>query len=60
MNQQHAQEWPQFFTATIQNWKPLLKEDKYKNLIVDSLRFLVTESMVTINCFALLAQRCKL
>jgi hypothetical protein len=40
MKQQYAQEWPQFFTATIQEWKHLLKEDKYKNIIIDSLRFL--------------------
>ena len=40
MIQQYAQEWPQFFTATIQEWKHLLKEDKYKNIIVESLNFL--------------------
>ena len=43
MQQQYAQEWQQFFTATIQEWKHLLKEDQYKNVIVDSLRFLVLQ-----------------
>lgn len=33
----------QFFTATILDWKHLLKQDKYKQMIVDSLRFLVRE-----------------
>ena len=33
--------WPQFFTATIQNWKPLLKDDEYKNIITECLSFLV-------------------
>ena len=54
MKQQYAQEWPQFFTATIQEWKHLLKEDKYKNIIVDSLKFLVTEGNVTINGFVIM------
>ena len=49
MKQQYAQEWPQFFTATIQKWKHLLKEDKYKNIIVDSLKFLIQEDSIIIN-----------
>ena len=24
--------YPQFFTATILDWKPILKEDKYKEI----------------------------
>ena len=54
MKQEYAQEWPQFFTATIQEWKHLLKEDKYKNIIVDALKFLVTEGNVTINGFVIM------
>ena len=54
MKQQYAQEWPQFFTATIQKWKHLLKEDNYKNIIVDTLKFLVTEGIVTINGFVIM------
>jgi len=54
MKQQYAQEWPRFFTATIQNWKHLLKDDKYKNIIVDSLKFLVKEGNVTINGFVIM------
>ena len=55
MVQQYAQEWPQFFTATIQEWKHLLKEDKYKNIIVESLKFLVTEGKVSINGFVIMS-----
>ena len=54
MKQQYAQEWPQFFTATIHEWKHLLKEDKYKNIIVDSFKFLVQEDSVTINGFVIM------
>jgi len=34
---------PQFFTATILEWKHLLKPDKYKEIIIDSLRLLTKE-----------------
>jgi len=36
VKEQYAQEWPQFFTATIQEWKHLLKEEKYKLIIIES------------------------
>lgn len=55
MKQQYAQEWPQFFTATVQKWKHLLKEEKYKNIIVDDCRFLVEGEKVTINGFVILS-----
>lgn len=55
MKQGYAQEWTQFFTATIQKCKHLLKEDKYKNIIVDALNFLVTEGNVNINGFVPMA-----
>jgi len=32
-----------FFTSTIFNWKHLLKEDVYKQIIIDSLLFLKKE-----------------
>jgi hypothetical protein len=31
MPQIYPEYWPQFFTATILEWKPLLKPDKYKD-----------------------------
>ncbi len=46
---------PQFFTATILEWKHLLKEDKYKNIILNSLRFLVKEQRVIVNSFVIMS-----
>ncbi|MBX9785037.1 MAG: transposase [Chitinophagaceae bacterium] len=46
---------PQFFTATILEWKPLLAEDKYQNIILDSLRFLVSEQRVKVNSFVIMS-----
>jgi REP element-mobilizing transposase RayT len=39
---------PQFYTATIQGWKKLLKPEKYKMVIMESLQYLVKEERVII------------
>ena len=45
---------PHFFTATILGWQHLLQPEKYKNIIINSLRFLVTNNRVTIYCFVIM------
>jgi len=45
---------PQFFTASIVNWYQLLKPDKYKEVIIDSMRFLVNNKRVNIYAFAIM------
>ena len=47
-------EYPHFFTATILEWKKLLKPDKYKDIIIDSMRFLVTKQRVIIYGFVIM------
>ena len=47
-------EYPQFFTATIQDWKRLLAPDKYKAIIIESLRFLVTSTRIKLNAFVIM------
>ena len=42
----HLTEYPQFFTATIVEWQKLLEPDKYKDIITDSLRFLVEDKRI--------------
>ena len=44
----------QFFTATILWWKKLLKPDKYKQLIVESMDFLVKDKRVKIYGFVIM------
>ena len=51
---QFTEHHPQFFTATILEWKYLLKEDKYKDIIIGSLRFLVTNNRVKVNSFVIM------
>jgi REP element-mobilizing transposase RayT len=45
---------PQFFTATILEWKPLLKEDDFKDIIIDSLRFLKNEGGIVVYGFVIM------
>jgi putative transposase len=43
-----------FFTATILEWKPLLKPDKYKDIILESLKFLVRNQRVKVYGFVIM------
>ena len=47
-------EYPQFFTATNLEWKRLLKPDKYKDIIISSIRFLVKHRRVRIFAFVIM------
>ncbi len=46
--------YPQFFTATILNWKKLLKPDKYKQIIINSLQFMVENNLAKIFSFVIM------
>jgi putative transposase len=46
--------YPQFFTATILEWKHLLKPEKYKDIILNSIRFLVKENRIKIYGFVIM------
>jgi len=46
--------YPQFFTATILEWKHLLSNDVMKDIIVSSLKFLVNEGRVKVYGFVLM------
>ncbi len=44
----------QFFTATILEWKPLLKDDSYKDIVIKSLQFLKNEGSIVIYAFVIM------
>ena len=46
--------WPRFFTATNLEWKPLLQSDIYKDIIIDSLKFLVEKKRVQVYAFVIM------
>lgn len=47
-------EYPHFFTATNLQWKRLLIKEKYKDIIIDSMRFLVNDKRVIIYGFVIM------
>lgn len=47
-------EFPQFFTASIKGWHKLLTEDKYKDIIVSSLKFLVEDKRIKLFAFVIM------
>lgn len=52
--------WPQFYTATILDWKPLLKPEKYKQLIIESLQHLTSQKKITLYAFVLMSNHIHL
>ncbi|MCW3073923.1 MAG: transposase [Flaviaesturariibacter sp.] len=46
--------YPHFFTATILQWKYLLQTDKYKDIILESLRFLAGQKRVVVYGFVIM------
>ena len=44
----------QFFTATIYKWQPVLQADRYKNIVIESLQFLVTKERIELNAFVIM------
>lgn len=50
----------QFFTATVLEWKHLLKDGKYKEVILDSLRYFVREKRAVVNSFVIMSNHIHL
>jgi len=55
MNQSYPEYWPQYFTATIYEWKHVLADDDCKDIITDSLRFMVTNKWIELNAFVIMS-----
>ena len=54
MKENYPENWPQFYTATIQGWIHLLKEEKYKEIIISALQYLVENNKVKVNAFVVM------
>lgn len=51
----HLSACPHFFTATILEWKPLLKPDKFKDIITRSLEYLVADKRLIVYGFVIMS-----
>ena len=47
-------EYPQFFTASIKGFYKLLQQDKYKDVIINSLKFLVEKKRIKLYAFCIM------
>jgi REP element-mobilizing transposase RayT len=47
-------EYPTYFTATNLEWKKLLQPDKYKDIVISSMKFLVKDKRVKIFSFVIM------
>ena len=47
-------EYPHFFTATNLEWKDLLSNNKYKDIVIESLRFLAKNKRVIVYGFVIM------
>ena len=57
---QYVGEYPQFFTASIKSWYKLLEHDKYKDIVINSLRFLVEDKRIKLYAFVIMSDHIHL
>lgn len=60
MKTMYPEYWPRFYTATIYKWQRLLADDKHKDIIIDSLKFLVAEKRIELNAFVIMSNHIHL
>jgi REP element-mobilizing transposase RayT len=53
-------EYPQFYTATIFEWKHILAYEKHKDIIIESLQFLVKDKRIILNGFVIMSNHIHL
>ena len=53
-------EWPEFYTATILEWKFLLSEEKNKIIIISSLQYLVRNNKIKLYAFVIMSNHIHL
>jgi putative transposase len=51
---QYAKDHPDFITVTCLEWKPILQEDRFKEIIISSLSFLSKANRVTVYAFVIM------
>ena len=60
MESSYPVEWPQFYTASIYMRKMLLSDKEHKEIIVDSLKFMVAEKRIILYAFVIMGNHVHL
>ena len=55
MNPEYTINATQYFTATIYEWQPILVDDMHKNIIIESLQYLVYHKRIELNAFVVMS-----
>ena len=55
VKQSYPEYWPQYSTATIYQWKHLLEDNNHKDIIINSLKYLVTEKRIVLDAFVIMS-----
>ena len=55
-----SQAYSHFFTATNLEWKKLLEPNKYKDIVINSLRFLTEDKRANIYAFVIMVNHIHL
>ena len=50
----------QFFTASIYNRQPILTENRYKDILIESLQYLVNDKRIELNAFVIMSNHIHL
>jgi putative transposase len=56
----YAVHWPCFYTATINNRKYLLHDDRYKDIVISSLQYLVEKKKIRLFAFVIMSNHIHL
>lgn len=60
MNPEYTINSTQYFTATIYEWQPILVDDMHKNIIIESLQYLVNHKRIELNAFVVMSNHIHL
>ena len=60
MKQSYPEYWSQYFTATIYEWKHLLADNRHKDIITNSLKFLTDKKRIQLNAFVIMSNHLHL
>jgi putative transposase len=60
MNSEYTVHAAQYFTATIYEWQGILTEESHKDIIIDSLQYLVNHKRIELNAFVIMSNHIHL
>jgi putative transposase len=60
MNSEYTVHAAQYFTATIYEWQGILTEESHKDIIIESLQYLVNHKRIELNAFVIMSNHIHL